>query len=140
MDYESYRKQFVVDPPPRPRFAYDAIGGVALFFADYEAAVAYYTAVLGPPGYVEGQYTRGWRVGRSWLTLFNAEAGGPQNVEVTIRMATAAAAEALQQAFIDAGGTGPAPSDQLMYEPIRYCPVRDPFGTAILIVSPTSGG
>lgn len=135
MDYETYRKQFVVDPPPSPRFAYEAINGVALFFADYEAAVAYYEAVLGPPGYVEGRYTRGWRIGPSWLTLLKGEAGGPQNVEVILEMATPAAAESLQKAFIEAGGTGPAPSDQLMYNPIRYCPVRDPFGTDLLIIS-----
>jgi hypothetical protein len=26
----------------------------------------------------------------------------------------------------------------LMYEPVRYCPVRDPFGTDLLIISPRS--
>ena len=28
--------------------------------------------------------------------------------------------------------------DTLMYEPVRYCPVRDPFGTDLLVVSPKS--
>jgi hypothetical protein len=27
-----------------------------------------------------------------------------------------------------------------MYEPIRFCPVADPFGTNILIISPLSEG
>ncbi|MCB8953671.1 MAG: hypothetical protein H6650_16825 [Ardenticatenales bacterium] len=44
--------------------------------------------------------------------------------------------EPLQTAFFAAGGAGIAPSDQLMYEPIRACPVTDPFGTNILIISP----
>ena len=40
------------------------------------------------------------------------------------------------RAFIAAGGTGGEPSDELMYEPVRACPVRDPSGTHILIISP----
>jgi hypothetical protein len=136
MDYETYVKEFVVDPSPPPRFAFEEIGGVALFFADFEAAVAYYEAVLGPPGYVEGLYTRSWRLGTNWLTLLKGEKGAPQNVEVILNMSTPEAAEALQRAFIDAGGVGEPPSDQLMYDPIRYCPVRDPFDTNILVISP----
>jgi hypothetical protein len=50
-------------------------------------------------------------------------------------MQTPAEAERLQAAFIKAGASGKAPSDQMMYEPIRFCPVQDPFGTSILIVS-----
>jgi hypothetical protein len=44
-------------------------------------------------------------------------------------------ADRLQQAFIGAGGEGPEPQDALMYEPVRVCPVRDPFGTQIMIYS-----
>jgi len=47
-------------------------------------------------------------------------------------------ADRLQAAFIAAGGEGPEPMDTLMYEPVRYCPVRDPFGTDLLVVSPMS--
>jgi hypothetical protein len=47
-------------------------------------------------------------------------------------------ADRLQAAFIAAGGAGPEPTDTLMYEPVRYCPVRDPFGTDLLIISPRS--
>jgi hypothetical protein len=60
-------------------------------------------------------------------------------VEVMLVMQTAAEAERLQAAFIAAGGQGETPGDQLMYEPVRYCPVRDPFGTNILITSPLAG-
>ncbi|MCB0114360.1 MAG: hypothetical protein KDD84_09730 [Caldilineaceae bacterium] len=109
--------------------------GVTLYFEDYEAAVAYYTRVLGPPAYVEGSATRGWPIGDGWLTLLQGSFGSPQNVEITLQMATPAEAERLQRAFIAAGGEGPEPSDQLMYRSIRYCPVRDPFGTQLLIIS-----
>ena len=44
----------------------------------------------------------------------------------------------LHAAFIDSGGTGSAPEDQLMYEPVRSCSLRDPFGTNILIFCPLS--
>ncbi|MCA9970014.1 MAG: hypothetical protein KC425_07360 [Anaerolineales bacterium] len=136
MDYETYQQSFFVEPQPEPRFRFQDMFGVTLFFEAYDAAVAYYTRVLGPPAYVEGADTRGWRIGAGWLTLLQGEAGSPRSVEVAFWMATPQEAEALQQAFIAAGGSGPAPSDQLMYVPIRACPVRDPFGTQILVVSP----
>lgn len=139
MDYDAYRSQFFADPVPQPRFDFAGLHGLTLYFADYAAAVAYYERVLGPPGYVEGDGTRGWQMGATWLTLLKGTAGSPQNVEVMIVMQTPSAAERLQSAFVEAGGVGEAPSDQLMYEPVRYCAVRDPFGTNILITSPLHG-
>ncbi len=135
MDYLSYHRQFFADPPPPPRFAFSHTH-TTLFYADYAAAVDYYTRVLGPPFYVEGEGTRGWLLGASWLTLLRGRAGNPRNVEVTITMETPEAAEALQAALIAAGGQGPDPSDQLMYVPVRTCPVTDPFGTDLLVVAP----
>jgi hypothetical protein len=139
MDYEDYRKAFFSDPPPQPRYQISGISGVALFIEDFDLAVEYYQQVLGPPAYVEGQGTRGWLIGPDWLTLLKGKSGAPQNVEVILSMETPEEAERLQRAFIEAGGTGEDPSDQLMYEPVRYCPVRDPFGTDILIISPLAG-
>ena len=136
MDYDAYRQQFFVDPIPQPRFAFVGMHGVTLYFVDYPAAIAYYTRVLGPPAYEEGEFTRGWRIGDSWLTLLKGNVGDPQNMECTIVMQSPEQADRLQAAFIQAGGVGAAPSDQLMYEPIRYCPVQDPFGTQILIICP----
>lgn len=135
MDYENYRKANFVNPPPKPKFEFIGLHGVALYFSNYEAAVAYYTKVLGPPAYVEGKFTRGWCVGNIWLTLFPTKSGNPQNAEIHFLVDTPEEADRLHQAFIDAGGIGEAPSDQLMYEPIRYCSVQDPFGKSILIVS-----
>ena len=133
MDLEEYRKAYVVDPPPEPRFRFAGIGGASLFFADYEPAVAYYTEVLGPPGYVEGHGTKSWRVGPTWLTVFAGGDGAPRNTEVMLLMETPEEAERLHAAFIAAGGAGEAPSDQLMFHPVRYCPVTDPFGTEIVV-------
>jgi hypothetical protein len=135
MDYEAYKEKYFVRPQPESGFGYQGVNGATLFFQDYESAIAYYTNVLGPPAYKEGEYTHGWRLGGDWLTLFPSKSGNPTNMEITIRMETPQEAERLQQAFIDAGGEGEPPSDQLMYDPIRYCFVTDPFGTRILITS-----
>ena len=98
-------------------------------------AVDYYAKVLGPPAYAEGTGTRGWQIGAGWLTLLRGSRGNPTNVEITFDMETPTQAEKLQQAFIDAGGKGTPPSNQLMYVPIRACPIVDPFGTEILVIS-----
>jgi catechol 2,3-dioxygenase-like lactoylglutathione lyase family enzyme len=139
MDYQSYRKQFFVDPSPEPRFDFAGLHGATLFYSDYQAALDYYSRVLGPPAYVEGENTHGWRVGDTWLTLLRGKSGNPQNIEVPIVMNTPQEAERLQAAFIEAGGTGDEPSNQLMYEPVRSCSVKDPFGVDILIFCPLSG-
>jgi hypothetical protein len=139
MNYEAYRQAYFTHPRPEPRFAFSGSFGVTLFFEDFEPAVAFYAKVLGPPAYVEGEGTRGWQIGSGWLTLLRGKQGNPQNVEVTLQVETAAEAERLQQAFIRAGGKGSAPTDEYMYVPIRACPVRDLFGTEILIISPLAG-
>ena len=136
MNYEEYRQNHFTDPQPPQKFGFVGIRNAVLFFEDYQAAVEYYTQIFGPPGYVEGENTRGWQVGDTWLTLFPAKDGGPKNVEINLVMKTPQEAERLQQAFMAAGGRGASPSDELMYIPIRYCPVTDPFGTSILIYSP----
>ena len=136
MDYETYWKSYYTMPAPEPRYPFTGDFGATLFYQDYAAAVAYYERVLGPPAYVEGEGTRGWRIGKGWLTLLKGEAGNPCNLEITFVVGTPEEAETLQHAFIEAGGAGPAPSDELMYEPIRYCAVTDPFGVNLLIISP----
>ena len=133
MDYEAYRRAYYADPEPEPRFAFASTGGAVIFIEDYDGAVAFYRAVLGEPAYVEGPSTHGWRLGDSWLTVFPSGDGGPRNTEIQILMETPDEAERLQAALIAAGASGPEPTDQLMYEPIRSCPVTDPFGTDILV-------
>ena len=134
MNYEEYKDKYFAKPQPAPKFEYVGLNGTALFFENYTAALEYYTIVLGPPAYSEGESTRGWRIGNSWLTLFPSKTGNPKNTEVSFVMKTPAEAERLQRAFIDAGGTGIHPSDQLMYAPVRMCPVTDPFGTEIIVI------
>ncbi len=136
MDFDSYREKFFTRPAPEPRFQFRGLHGTILYFEKYKAAVSYYTKVLGEPAYVEGTGTRGWRLGNTWLTLLKGKAGNPRNMELNIVMQTPGEAERLQAAFIKAGGVGEAPSDELMYEPVRFCSVQDPFGTHILIICP----
>lgn len=136
MDYETYRKKYVVDPPPEPRFLFSGVAGLALFYEDYRQAVDYYQQVLGPPVYVEGKGTKSWAVGDTWLTLLQGTNGNPTNVEVPFVTATPEEADRLQAAFIAAGGTGPDPFDTLMGVPVRYCPVRDPLGVELLVYCP----
>lgn len=136
MDYQTYKNTYFPDPPPKQRYHFIGSFGVTLFYQDYPAAIAYYRQVLGPPAYIEGEGTRGWRIGQGWLTLLKGKSGNPQNIEVAFVVSSPREAEALQSAFVEAGGSGQAPSDELMYEPVRYCPVTDPFGTDLLIISP----
>ena len=139
MDFSAYRNAYFTDPPPEPRYRFSGSFGVTLFIEDFVAAAAYYEQVLGPPAYVQGEGTRGWQIGDGWLTLLKGSGGGPRNVEFTLELETVEEAEALQKAFIAGGGEGPAPSDQLMYRPVRSCPVVDPFGTEIMIIGALDG-
>jgi len=138
MDYETYRKKFFRNPLPIPRFEFHGLQGLTLFFEDYAAAIDYYQCVLGSPAYVEGKYTHGWQIGDTWLTLLKGQDGNPQNVEVMIVMQIPSEVDRLQAAFIEAGGVGDAPGEQLMYTPVYCCSVRDPFGTNILIYCPSA--
>lgn len=131
MDPDAARARNTVDPPPEPRFAFAGPAGPTLWFADYAAAVAFYSDVLGPPGYVEGEATRGWRIGTGWLTLLAGGDGHPENTEVGFEMSSPEEAERLHRALLAAGGIGPEPSDEVMYEPVRSCMVTDPFGTSL---------
>ena len=140
MNFKEYQKAYFTDPLPKPLFRFSGSFGVTLFFEDFDSAADYYQQMLGTPAYVEGEGTRGWQIGSGWLTLLRGKSGNPRNVEVTLQMDTPEEAERLQRAFIVAGGEGPTPSNQLMYEPIRSCPVIDPFGTEFLITSPIAGG
>ncbi|MFH2072009.1 MAG: hypothetical protein ABIJ75_04065 [Actinomycetota bacterium] len=139
MDYHPHDEihdSYVAFPAPEPRFRFRRAGGPVLFFSEYPQVLAFYIEVLGEPGYAEGTGTRGWIIGESYLTLLRGGDGAPRNTEIGLVMATPEEAERLQAAFIAAGGSGDDPSDQLMYEPVRFCPVTDPFGTSLLIYAP----
>jgi hypothetical protein len=136
MDFDEYRRTYFVEPAPEQRFEFRSSFGTAVYYEDYAEAILFYEKVLGPPAYMEGDGTRGWPIGNGWLTILKGGQGNPQNVEITLEVESAAQAEALQADFIQAGAMGGEPSDQLMYRPIRSCPVVDPFGLQIMVVAP----
>ena len=136
VDFYAYRDKFFVTPAPEQHFHFKNAFGITVYYEDYQAAISFYEEVLGPPVYVEGEGTRGWPIGNGWLTLLMGSQGNPQNVEITLELETAAEAEGLQAAFVKSGANGQAPSDQLMYRPVRCCPVVDPFGLQIMIIAP----
>lgn len=116
---------------------------ITLYMADLEKAVAFYTAVFGPPASHAATDPRyGWRMGDTWLTLFSNEEGtdktrNPANTEFAIQVATPEQVDNLYQHLIDAGATaGWPPEDTEMYEGMRFCYVDDPFGVRIDIICP----
>jgi uncharacterized glyoxalase superfamily protein PhnB len=135
VDYAKYQRAYFVRPAPEQHFRFINSFGATLYFEDYEEAIAFYTNVLGRPRYVEGKSTRGWPIGAGWLTLLRGEHGNPQNVEITLELESVEKAEGLQRKFVSEGAKGQAPSDQLMYRPVRACPVVDPFGLEIMIIA-----
>ena len=140
MDYETYRNTYFVDPQPEERFTFAGIRAACLFVREYEAAVEFYSTVLGPPNYIEKEdHTHGWKLGNTWLTLFPGKEASPRNVSIEIQMKSPEEADRLQTTFIEAGASGASPSDEFRYDPIRFCPVTDPFGTELLIFSLSSG-
>ena len=136
MDYEEYRKAFVVDPQPEPRFAFGGSMQIALYYQDLQAALDYYSAVLGPPNYKEEMRAISWLIGGGGLTLLPGKNGNPTNMELGFVTDTVAEAERLHRAFIAAGGKGEDPIDTLMFVPVRFCAVTDPLGTQIIVTCP----
>jgi len=135
VNIETYRNSYFTNPAPQPRFKFESLNAITLYFQRYPEALAFYTAVLGTPQYKEGEFTHGWRIGSGWLTLLKGCEGAPKNIELSIIMQSPEAAESLQKAFVEAGGFGQEPADVLMYEAVHVCPVKDPFGTEIMIFS-----
>lgn len=134
MDFEAYRKVYLTDPQPPALYEISGVFGFAIFIEDYDRAVAFYERVLGPPGYVEGANTRGWKIGTSWLTLLKAKHGSPRNMEIQLTMANEQEASSLQRGLVEAGGMAEEPIETLMYEPVKIFPVQDPFGTLFMLV------
>ena len=137
MNYEEYKAAYFTDPQPEPRFTFRGLVGVSISVKDYDNAIAYYTNVLGAPAYVEDQEVRGWQLGNSWLSLFPSTQDDARNSDVSIELEleSVAQAEELQQAMVEAGGTGTEPVDTFLYYPIRMCAVKDPFGLQWVVYS-----
>ena len=134
MDFEEYRARYYTAPQPEQRFPFAGVRGATLYYQDYAAALAFFRQVFGGPAYVEGEFTHGWCIGESWLTVFPAKSGRPDNLEVPIYLQTPEAVDALYAVFIEAGATGDPPQDTLMYVPVRMTVVNDPFGVMFTLV------
>jgi hypothetical protein len=139
MDYETYRKKYFADLQPEPRFKFSGAFGATLYYQDYQEALAFYKKVLGPPAYIEGENTHGWKIGETWLTLFPSKSGNPINVEIPFYMASPEEVDRLYQAFIAAGAKGDPPENGIMYRLVRLCVLTDPFGVSILVVCNLAG-
>ncbi len=118
---------------------------VTLYLADHAAALTYYAQVFGPLDRDDpDDGVWGWRMGSTWLTVFpgkygtNPE-GNPQNIEFAIQVATPDDVDNLYADFVAAGvKASRPPTDTVMYEPMRYAYVDDPFGVRIDIYCPIS--
>ncbi len=134
MDFEEYRRKYYVDPAPEQKYQFQGIHGATLFYQDYSQALDFFRQVFGLPAYVEGEFTHGWRVGNSWLTVFPAKEGSPSNIEVPIYLQTPEEVDRIYRSFIAAGAQGDPPEDNLMYRPVRMTVVTDPFGVMFSLV------
>lgn len=114
---------------------------VSLYLKDYEKAVGFYTRVFGSPDTAEGAI-HGWRMGRTWLTLFPAKDGmspqsNPRNSEFAIQVARSEEVDRLFDLLVREGATSAwPPEDTEMYEKMRFSCVEDPFGTRIDVYCP----
>lgn len=133
MDYQTYRKKFFTSPKPEQSFAFKGLHGITLFYEDYNKANAFYRQVLGEPAYLEGEFTHGWQIGDTWLTLLKGKSGNPKNVEVMLVMQSQQEVDRLAKAMVRAGAVAEEPSEQLMYEPVHLCSIVDPLGVNFMI-------
>ena len=116
---------------------------VSLYFHDLDQAIAYYTAVFGPPDEVmESKTIWGWRMGNTWLTLFASKIGtdperNPCNAEFAIQVERKDQVDELVGRLVEHGGkVCMAPEDTWMYETMRFAAVDDPFGVRIDVICP----
>ncbi|HET8985405.1 MAG TPA: VOC family protein [Trueperaceae bacterium] len=126
-------------------FGIVGLGYVTIYPLDLPAAVAYYSSVFGPPDRDDpDDAVWGWRLGSTWLTLaFNAEGTvpgtRPANVEFAIEVTSVSEVDRLFDALVAAGGVaGRKPTDTVMYRPMRYAYVEDPFGVRIDVLHHTT--
>lgn len=130
-------------PPDHRPFRIVDLNYVSLYVQDLPAAIAFYSQVFGPPEVVdERKAVHGWRMGATWLTLFPGSAGtgqggNPANAEFAIRVSSVHEVDVLHRALVEAGAREyMAPEDTVMYEPMRFACVDDPFGVRIDVYCP----
>lgn len=116
---------------------------ISLYIKDFQQAIAFYTQVFGEPESVdERKTTYGWKLGATWLTIFDAskaglQDGNPSNTEFAVQVAASVEVDQLYQALIAAGAKPcMSPKDTAMYQPMRFCCVDDTFGVRIDVYYP----
>jgi uncharacterized glyoxalase superfamily protein PhnB len=130
---------------PRPYRVVD-LNYVSLYIGDFEEAISFYSQVFGPPASIDAKKTTcGWKMGSTWLTVFDGRAGSqpagnPRNTEFAVQVSAVDEVDLLHRALIEAGAREyMAPEDTSMYEPMRFSCVDDPFGVRIDIYCPLGG-
>jgi catechol 2,3-dioxygenase-like lactoylglutathione lyase family enzyme len=134
----------VTETPPGagPPFNVVGLGYVSLYVDDIRTAREFYARVFGEPEYEEDGSLLGWRMGRTWLTVFGgpdrpSDVPGPRNAEFAIEVAAASEVDALHEALTAAGARSlRSPRDTAMYERMRFAAVDDPLGMRIDVYCP----
>jgi len=126
-----------------PHFDIIGLNYVTIYVKDLEAAIVFYSQVLGPPDVIEDQHAiHGWKMGTTWLTLFPSKIGthkdsNPRNAEFAIQLGQPEEVDRLYAALIEAGAKEcMAPHDGEMYDTMRFGCVDDPFGMRIDVYCP----
>ncbi len=120
---------------------YKTLAYPSFYLKDFEAAVAFYQGVFGPPA-TDDASIKGWKFGDTWLTLFPSKHGphpdsNPRGAEFAIQVSSKAEVDGLYERLLQAGAQEcMPPKDTHMYEPMRFCCVDDPFGVRIDIYYP----
>lgn len=116
---------------------------ISLYTRDFHQATAFYTRVFGEPESIyEKKTTYGWRMGATWLTIFDGDKAGlqdgnPSNTEFAVQVSALEEVDQLYQALMEAGAKScMSPEDTAMYQPMRFCYVDDPFGVRIDVYYP----
>jgi len=114
-----------------------------IYVKEFEAAVAFYTKVFGEPDYSEDDgRILGWPMGKTYLTVMTCDQGpvrdeNPRNAEFAIQVAKPNEVDRLHRALVKAGATDFWDArDTVMYHPMRFAVVDDPFGVRIDIYCP----
>ena len=127
----------------QPLFHIVDLNYISLYISDFHQAIVFYTRVFGEPASIDqNKTTYGWKMGATWLTIFDGkkaglQAGNPSNTEFAIQVSAPNEVDHLYQALLEAGAKPcMPPEDTAMYQPMRFGCVDDPFGVRIDVYYP----
>jgi len=76
----------------QPLFHIVDLNYISLYISDFHQAIDFYTRVFGEPASIDqNKTTYGWKMGATWLTIFDGkkaglQAGNPSNTEFAIQV------------------------------------------------------